>query len=57
MMHLVHADRAIGKSKGPKSTMAGIPSGTEPGTMKARIETARKVGMPLGKRIWVVPWP
>ena len=39
---------AIGNSKGPNSTMAGMPSSTLPSTTKARIDTARNVTCPPG---------
>jgi hypothetical protein len=43
--------RAIGNSSGPNSTIAGMPSSTEPSIMKARIEAAMKVTDPPGSPV------
>src|SRR5262249_47259954 len=42
---------AMGNNKGPNSTIAGIPSSTEPSTTKAAIEAAMKVTAPPGKPV------
>src|SRR5690349_25142574 len=39
---------AIGNNKGPNSTIAGIPSSTEPSTTKATIDAAMKLIAPPG---------
>ena len=43
--------RAAGNSNGPSSTMAGMPSSTEPRMVKATIDTAMKPARPPGTAV------
>ena len=43
--------RAIGNKSGPNSTIAGMPSSTEPSTTNATIDTIMKVAAPPGSPV------